>query len=90
MSKVRIELNLLGINEVMKSEEIQGSLQKAGNAVADIAANMDGQEYGASTHLANWIAVTNVFPNSKGAAHSNFQNNTLLKALGSSGLPMSK
>ena len=41
-----------------------------------------GGDYAASTHLANWIAVTNVFPNSREAAHSNYENNTLLKALG--------
>ena len=83
MSKnVRIELNLPGINEVMKSEAIQEVLQQCGNQVAGKAAGMDGGDYAASTHLANWIAVTNVFPNSREATHSNYKNNTLLKALG--------
>ena len=82
MSKVRIVLNLPGINEVMKSKAIQETLQQAGEKVAGQATAMDGTEYAATTHLANWIAVTNVFPNSKDAAHANFKNNTLLKALG--------
>ena len=86
MSKVKIELNLAGINEVMKSAPIQQALQEAGNAVVAQA----GADYAATTHLANYIAVTNVFPNSKRAAHENFKNNTLLKALGGSGLPRSK
>ena len=82
MSKVRIELNLPGINEVMKSEAIQEVLQQCGNQVAAKAAAMDGTDYAASTHTINWIAVTNVYPNSEDAAHKNYRNNTLLKALG--------
>ena len=82
MSKVRIELNLPGVNEVMKSEAIQDVLQQCGNQVAAKAAAMDGTDYAASTQTINWIAVTNVYPNSDDAAHKNFRNNTLLKALG--------
>lgn len=82
MSKVRIELNLPGINEIMKSEGVQELLQQCGQQVAGTASGMDGTDYAASTHTINWIAVTNVFPNSKDAAHANFKNNTLLKALG--------
>ena len=82
MSKVRIELNLPGINEVMKSEAIRETLQQAGNKVAAAASAMDGADYAATTQTINWIAVTNVFPNSKEAAHKNFENNTLLKAMG--------
>lgn len=82
MSKVRIELNLPGINEIMKSEGVQELLQQCGQQVANTASAMDGAEYAASTHTINWIAVTNVFPDSRDAAHKNFKNNTLLKALG--------
>ena len=82
MSKVRIELNLAGINECMKSKPIQDVLQECGEQVAARAAAMDGTDYAATTHLANWIAVTNVYPNSKEAAHANFEHGTLLKALG--------
>ena len=39
MSDVKIELNLQGINEMMKSEEIQAHLQRAGEAVANAAGN---------------------------------------------------
>ena len=88
--KVEIRLNLPGINAVMKSQPIRDALQAAGDAVASGASGMDGSDYAASTHLANWIAVANVFPNSKEAAHRNFRDNTLLKALGGAGLPGSK
>lgn len=86
MSKVRVELNLKGINELMKSPEIQSSLQKAGEAVAHAA----GKNYTARTHLADWIAITNVYPASKEALEENYSQNILVKALGSVGLPMHK
>lgn len=88
--KVEIRLNLPGINAVMKSPEIQKAVQAAGDAVASSASSMEGEDFAATTHLANWIAVANVFPNSKKAAHANFERNTLLKALGGAGLPGSK
>lgn len=85
-AKVKVELNLRGINELMKSTEIQSALQEAGEAVAKSA----GKDYEARTHLADWIAITNVYPNSKEAAKDNYENNTLLKAVSSAGLQMNK
>ena len=86
MSNVKVELNLAGINEMMKSPEIQAHLQKAGEMVADAA----GDGYAASTTIKDmrWIAITNVYPDSKEAAHDNFTHNSLLKAVGAVGLPM--
>ena len=81
MSKVEIELNLPGINAMMKSKEIQDLLQECGERVAGTASAMDGEAYAARTHLANWIAITNVYPDSAQAARKNFQNNTLLRSL---------
>ena len=81
MSKVEIKLNLPGINAVMKSKEIQEVLQECGERVAGTASAMDGEAYAARTHLANWIAITNVYPDSAQAARKNFQNNTLLRSL---------
>lgn len=82
MANVKVELNLAGINELMKSGEVQEHLQKAGEAVASAA----GSDYAATTHLASWVAITNVFPDSRRAAHENFKDNTLLKAVGAAGL----
>lgn len=84
MSNVKVELNLAGINEMMKSPEIQAHLQKAGEMVADAA----GDGYAANTDVINWVAITNVYPDSKEAAHDNFTHNSLLKAVGAVGLPM--
>ena len=86
MGNVKFELNLPGLNELMKSPEMQDALLEAGQAVARSA----GSEYAAEVHTANWIAISNVYPDSRKAAHENFKENTLLKALGSTGLPMRK
>ena len=91
MSKIEIKLNLAGVNELMKSPEIQAACQAAGEAVAAAASGMAGGEpFEAQTHLANWIAITNVWPASRKAAKANFEDNTLLKAVGSAGLPTAK
>lgn len=86
MSGVKFKLNLKGLNELMKSSEMQSALLEAGEAVASSA----GDDYAAEVHTANWIAISNVYPNSRKAAHENFKDNTLLKALSTAGLRMSK
>ena len=70
----------------MKSAEISQAVLEAGQAVAQAA----GADYAAEVHTANWIAIANVYPDSKQAAHDNFKDNTLLKALGSVGLKQTK
>lgn len=82
MAKANFELNLQALNELMKSAEMQAHLGRAGAAVASAA----GGEYDHKTYVINWVAVENIFPASEKAAHDNYQNNTLLKALGSVGL----
>lgn len=76
------KLNLPGLNELMKSSEMQSHLARAGEAVANAA----GSDYDHKTYKLNFVAVENVYPNSRKAAHDNYENNTLLKALGSVGL----
>lgn len=78
------ELNLPGLNELMKSAEMQAVLTQAGNAVASAA----GGDYGVRTHVASFVAIANVYPNSAKAAKDNFENNTLVKSLGAAGLSM--
>ena len=87
MSKVKIKLNMPGINAVMKSGGIKGQLQQAANTVAQMAGS--GYAAGEARDL-NWISVVNVYPDTKEAGHDNFKNNTLLKALNSSGLKLTK
>ena len=86
MSKVRIELNLAGINALMKSAEIEAALQDAGEAVASAA----GADFETRTHKANWVSITNVYPASKDAARANYKDNVLVKAVGIVGLPTKK
>lgn len=86
MADVKFELNLPGLNELMKSPEMQAVLDSAGAQVASIA----GSDYAASPNTGRWIGFSNVYPNSKRAAHENFKDNTLIKALSASGLRMSK
>ena len=83
MGKV-FKLNLPGLNELMKSPEMQSHLAQAGQAVASAA----GSDYDHQTYVINFVAVENVFPASQKAAHDNYENNTLLKALGAAGLQM--
>ena len=86
MGNVRFELNMKGLNELMKSSEMQSVLKSAGDSVARNA----GSDYAAEVHTASYTAISNVYPNSKRAAHENFKDNTLLKSLQASGLRMSK
>lgn len=90
MSKIKVELNLRGVNEVMKSPEIQAAVQAAGDAVASAASGMSGgKAFAARTHLASFVAIANVYPDSKDAAHANFKDNVIEKAVGSLGLKRS-
>jgi len=85
-NSVKFKLNLPGLNELMKSQEMQDALLEAGKAVATAA----GSEYEAGVHTINWIAVSNVYPSTEAAHRENMKNNTLLQALGSVGLRMTK
>ena len=85
-NKVEFELNLAGLQELMKSDEMQAALSEAGAAVANAA----GGDYAHREHVASFVAISNVYPDSKEAAKDNYENNTLLKALGTVGLSMTK
>ena len=87
MNKVHFELNLAGLNELMKSAEMQSILSSAGEAVAAQAGSGD---YGSRVHIASFCAICNVYPDSAEAARENYRDNTLLRALHNAGLPMSK
>lgn len=91
MSNVRFELDINGLRELMKSGEMKGVLDEAGRSVAGRASAMSGgEEYGHRVHDASYVSIVNIYPDSKEAAEENSANNTVLKALTSSGLPMTK
>ena len=81
MSKVKFELDIRGLNELMKSPEMKSILDQEGAKVAGRASGMSGEQFGHRTHVADYVAITNVYPDSKEAARDNYNNNTLLKAL---------
>lgn len=86
MANVKFELNLPGLNELMKSPEMESALDAAGAAVANAA----GTDYGYRVHQASFVSICNVYPDSKEAAKENYEENTLLKAIGAVGLPTTK
>ena len=85
-SDVAFKLNLQGLNELMKSAEMQAVLDEAGRAVANVA----GDGYTTTGRTGQYIGFSNVYPEDKQAAKDNYENNTLLKALGSVGLRQTK
>ena len=82
MNSVKIELNLKGINELMKSDAVRGALHEAGKAVASAA----GDGFETETHTAQFTAIENVYPDDPEAYYTNLKHNTLLKAAGQAGL----
>lgn len=86
MAKVKFVPNSDGFKELMKGEAMQEALLEAGKKVASVA----GTDYTAGVHVADWIAISNVYPNTSKATRDNLKNNVLLKALGSVGLRMKK
>lgn len=78
------ELNLAGLNELMKSPEMQAVTEAAGKAMAQTA----GDGYTTKTHVASFVAITSVYPETEAANQDNLQNNTMLKAAQASGLRM--
>lgn len=75
--KIKFELNLPGLNEVMKSKPMQEILDRKGEEVARAA----GEGFGHRTHLASWVAITNVYAETRAAREDNLKNNTLIKNL---------
>lgn len=85
MSKqVEFELNLPGLNELMKSVEMQAILRQAGESVAQAS----GEGYECKVKEASFVALAKIYPTTTHAARSNAKHNTLLKALGATGLRM--
>ena len=79
MSSVEFELNLAGLNELMKSPEMVEILESATSQVASAA----GSGFGKRVGQGSFTAIGNVFAENKEAASKCYKENTLLKALGS-------
>ncbi len=83
MSKANFELNLPGLNQLMKGPEMQAMLQEKGNEVASRAKSMCPKgEYETRTVTGRFIATTFVSAENWAAINDGFEHNTLNKALG--------
>ena len=79
MSNVKFELNLPGLNEVMKSGAMQSLLNAAASGIASAA----GDGYAARpARPIRFVAVASVRPVTWKARKDNSDNNTLEKAAG--------
>lgn len=83
---VDFELDIGGLRELMKSSAMQAQLSQAAASVASIA----GPGYGSDVHEASYVAIGTAFPATTEAYLENEEDNTLMMALGSSGLPPNK
>lgn len=77
--KVRFKLDLAGLNQLMKSKEMQSVLNTAANQIASAAG--DGYEV-ESAHSISFVAIAAVHASTQQARRENSENNTLLKAAG--------
>lgn len=77
--RIRFKLNLAGLNEIMKSGEMQNVLNSAAEQIAGAA----GDGYEAETaHPISFVAIASVRAASFKARRDNNKNNTLLKSAG--------
>lgn len=89
MNKVEFELDIEGLQELMKSSEMQQILNETATNVADKARMQTGNEdFGHDVRVASYVAIGTVFPQSETAARASYQDNVLEKSL--SGLPRTK
>lgn len=91
MGKVKFQLNLPGLNELMKSAEMQGVLSEATQAVASRAEGMattPGAKYTADVVVGKFVAIGRVHAGNTPALKENYDRNTMVKALDSTGLGM--
>lgn len=79
MSKVEVEINYNGLLELFKTPEIQDACV----SVADQVAGKAGKDYNVSKWKGPHRAGATVWCDSAEAIRDNYDNNTLLKALGS-------
>lgn len=79
MANVEFKLDLAGLNQLMKSGEMQAILNDAANRIAGSAG--DGYEV-ESAHPISFVAIAAVHARTQEARRDNSENNTLLKAAG--------
>lgn len=78
MSKVRFELDRAGVRELLQSQEMAGICLNYANGVQSRA----GDGYEVSTFVGRNRVNASVYAETAEARKDNYDNNTLLKALG--------
>lgn len=86
MSKIKVKLDLQGINAVMKSPGVREALEEAAKAVG----NASGIETEVKSATINFIAVATVETANAKAAKEHYKRNALLKGVSAVGLSLSK
>lgn len=76
MSKITFVLNSKGVNQLLKSSEVQSAL----SSIADKIQSKAGVGYEKNSHVGKNRANAMVYPDSIKAKVDNSKNNTLLKA----------
>lgn len=84
MALKKFELNMAGLNELMKSPEMEAALEAAGQSVARSAKG----NYGVRVHQATWVAIANVYPEDEESFKNAVLSGALTRALSSAGLKM--
>lgn len=77
-TKVKIKLNKTGVKEFFHSKELEDILKERAEAIRGRA----GADYRTDTYNAGTRVIASVFTDSAEAVDDNYNNNTLLKALG--------
>ena len=77
MSRTKFELNVSGLNKLMKSAEMQSVANRAASKIAAVA----GEEYGMSSKVLSFDSLASVYPETYEAKKNNRDNNTLDKAM---------
>ena len=79
------------LNRIMKSPEVVKMQEAAGQKVLETAKAMSESgdaHYKTEMHPGHYICFVNVYCGGPSAVYDNYRNNTLLRALAASGLPM--
>lgn len=78
MSKVKVKLNKKEVGkQILHAEGLKIELER----IASDVVKRTGGDYFYSTHDSGQRLITNIFPNSREAAHDNYKNNTLVRSL---------
>lgn len=78
MNKVQVKLNKGEVRkQILHAEGLKTTLEQ----IAGEVVSRTGGDYAYRTHDSGQRLITNIYPDSREAAHDNFKNNTLVRSL---------